>query len=309
MGVDQSIPGVTNAVAQTAATPVTATLQAAAGATGNGTVLNVTGMATAILTLSGTFVGTVNWEVTEDSGTTWTPTSPNQYNAGSTAPSTTATAPGLFQFPVAGLTGLRARISGWASGTITVTGHAVPLEFSHRGIIAGASENFIGAVGGKTVVAVAATMTRPADTTAYTSGDLVANSTTAGSVVPLQFTVARVALGSGMIRRVRLRKSGTGITNASFRLHLYAAAPGTVTNGDNGAWSTSGVADYLGSLDVTCDKAFTDGASGNGTPTNGSEINFALSSGQIVYGLLEARGAWTPTSGEVITAALETLQN
>ena len=31
--------------------------------------------------------------------------------------------------------------------------------------------------------------TRPGDTTPYASGDLVANSTTAGSVVPLTFTI------------------------------------------------------------------------------------------------------------------------
>jgi hypothetical protein len=67
-----------------------------------------------------------------------------------------------------------------------------------------------------------ATFTRPADTNVYASGDLVANSTTAGSVAPMAFTIGRDALGKGgMVRRVRLRKSGTSITNASFRLHLY----------------------------------------------------------------------------------------
>lgn len=171
-----------------------------------------------------------------------------------------------------------------------------------------AGENFIGKVGGVTLLAAATQFTRPADTTAYASGDLIANSTTAGSVVPLQFTVARVAAGSGMIRRCRLRVSSTVLTNASFRLHLYTASP-TPSNGDNGAWLTDKALNYIGAFDITLDKAFTDGASGNGTPNIGSEINFALASGLIVYGLLEARAAYTPTSAETFDVALEVLAN
>jgi hypothetical protein len=171
-----------------------------------------------------------------------------------------------------------------------------------------AGESHIGEVGGKTALVAASVMTRPADATAYASGDLVANSTTAGSVAPLSFAIARVAAGSGMIRRARIKKSGTGVTNASFRLHLYAASP-TPANGDNGAWSTDGAANYLGALDVTVDKAFTDGAVGNGAPVVGSEINFALASGQTIYGLLEARGAYTPGNTETFVVTLEVIQN
>jgi len=153
---------------------------------------------------------------------------------------------------------------------------------------------------------VNATVTRPADTTAYASGDLVANSTTAGSVTPMQFTVALWAGGTGMIRRCRIRKTGTSITNASFRLHLYNASP-TPANGDNGAFSTNQAANYVGALDVTMGQAFTDGASGNGVPLVGSEINFDLPSGTVLFGLLEARAAYTPASGEVFTVDLEVL--
>lgn len=153
-----------------------------------------------------------------------------------------------------------------------------------------------------------ASFTRPADTTAYSSGDLVANSTTAGSVTPMQFTVGRIAGGSGMIRRLRLKKSDATLSGASFRLHLYNAAP-TPSNGDNGAWLTNGLANYIGSLDVTMDRAFTDGATGTGIPTAGAEVNFLLPSGQIVYGLLEARAAYTPVSGETFTALLEVIPN
>lgn len=161
---------------------------------------------------------------------------------------------------------------------------------------------------GGVIARPSANFARPADTNAYALGDLVANSTTAGSVAAMQFTVARVAAGTGMIRRVRLRKTGTSVTNASFRLHLYSAAP-TASNGDNGAWLTNGNATYIGAFDVTCDRAFTDGAGGNGIPKDGSEINFVLASGQVIFGLLEARAAYTPANAEVFTVDLEVLQN
>ena len=50
---------------------------------------------------------------------------------------------------------------------------------------------------------VVASFTRPANTTAYTSGYLIANSTTAGSVVPLSLPVARKFGAAGKINRVR----------------------------------------------------------------------------------------------------------
>lgn len=170
-----------------------------------------------------------------------------------------------------------------------------------------ASELHLGQVGGE-AAAPTATFTRPADTTAYASGDLVANNTTAGSVTPLSLTVARVAAGSFLLRRVRLRKSGTSVTNATFRVHFYSASP-SVTNGDNGAWLSSGSADYIGSMDVSTMKAFSDGAVGVGQPNEGYELTHKLASGQIVYALVEARAAYTPASAEVFLLTVEDLQN
>lgn len=160
---------------------------------------------------------------------------------------------------------------------------------------------------GNTIRATA-TFTRPADTTAYASGDLVANSTTAGSVTPMSFAIGRFAGGSGMIRRARIRKSGTSVTNASFRIHLYNVSP-TPSNGDNGAWLTNQAANYMGAIDVSVNTAFTDGAAGNGVPNIGSEINFAISSGTTVFGLLAATAAYTPASGESFSVELEVIQN
>lgn len=148
---------------------------------------------------------------------------------------------------------------------------------------------------------------RPADTTAYAVGDLVANSTTAGSVAPMQLTAARVAAGSFILRRLRLRKSTASLANASFRVHLFNAAP-TVANGDNGALSMTGAASYIGAVDITMTQGFTDGAFGDGGIT-APEFNIALASGQAIFALLEARAAYAPGLSETFALTAEVLQN
>lgn len=165
-------------------------------------------------------------------------------------------------------------------------------------------------IGNKSAIP-SASFSRPADTTAYALGDLVANSTTAGSVVPMSLTVARVNAGTGQILRARLSKSGTSVTNASFRVHLFKTAPATVTNGDNGAFSVSGVAaGYLGFADITTDQAFTDGCSGRAIPYTGAPILFQSGAAvQTIYALIEARGAYTPVSAETFTVELEVVQD
>jgi hypothetical protein len=104
-----------------------------------------------------------------------------------------------------------------------------------------------------------ANFTRPADTTAYASGDLVANSTTVGSVVPMTFSPCTKGAGrSGQIRRVRISKTGTSITNTTVRVHLFSVLPTVSTNGDNGAITiATGAAGYLGQVDVVINQAFT----------------------------------------------------
>ncbi len=150
-----------------------------------------------------------------------------------------------------------------------------------------------------------ASFTRPANTTAYASGNLVANSTATASVVPLKFALGN-SFGPGSFRmaRVRISKTGTSATNANFRLHLYQSSPVTA-NGDGAAWSTSKAADWLGNIDVTSMLAFTDGCCGTGSVAAGSEMFLKLASGATVYGLLEAKAAYTPVSGEAFTVTLE----
>lgn len=153
-----------------------------------------------------------------------------------------------------------------------------------------------------------ASFTRPNDTTAYASGDLVANSTTAGSVTPMSFASWTSGQAQTIILRVRITKSGTTATNANFRLHLYEASP-TCANGDNGAWSTDKALNYLGNIDVASMLAFTDGCTGLGSAAAGAELRLRLASGGTIYGLLEARAAYTPAAQEVFTVKIECLDS
>lgn len=151
-----------------------------------------------------------------------------------------------------------------------------------------------------TVIRVSSAKTRPADTTAYASGDLVANSTTAGSVSPFSWQ-QRGSLIDSAINRIILHKTATSVTNASFRMHLFSATQ-PVTNGDNGVFAPTTVTNWIGSLTGTFAIAGTSGSVCILVP---DDTNTILVRGDTLYGLLEARGAYTPASAEVFTATLE----
>ena len=177
-----------------------------------------------------------------------------------------------------------------------------------------ASEAHVGRVGGESAVVVG-TLTRPADTVAYAVGDLVANSTTAGSVAAITLAAARVNGGTGLIRRVRLSTNRTGLTGTElFRVHLFRNDPALgsgIASGDNGVFSVNGVnAIHLGHADVVLDRVFRDGAKGIATPAVGSDILFDAGPATTgIFALIEARGAYTPASGETFTVALEVLRD
>lgn len=142
--------------------------------------------------------------------------------------------------------------------------------------------------------------TRPADTTAYAAGDLVANSTTAGSVELLTFAFGNET----WLRKVRLHKSDPDVTNAQFRLWLIDDSAVTFSNGDNGALaigsSTLDIADVLATIDLTVAASLT--GSGDVVQTTFDRGLYRLPA--TVYGFLEARAAYTPGSAEVLTVTL-----
>lgn len=146
--------------------------------------------------------------------------------------------------------------------------------------------------------------TRPTDTNAYTIGDLVANDTSAALVTPMSWSVVALQRDGAYIRRARIKKTTTGVTAPNFRLHLFTTSP-TVTNGDNGAYSSISTG-WFCDIDVNMftTTPFSDGSGGIGVPNSGSECA-VLPTLQTIYGLLEARGAYAPGNAEVFTVVLE----
>ncbi|MBD3262654.1 MAG: hypothetical protein GF334_13455 [Candidatus Altiarchaeales archaeon] len=137
---------------------------------------------------------------------------------------------------------------------------------------------------------------RPANTTAYTAGDLVANNTTPGSVVPLTFNTGR---GGIRIKGASITKTDeTDVSNAEFSLHLFGSSP-TVGNGDNGSLSYD-FSDKFADIDFATMVAATDVAWAIST---GTDYNFYTAGGNL-YGLIEADAAYGPASGETFSVTL-----
>lgn len=180
-----------------------------------------------------------------------------------------------------------------------------------------AGENHLGSIGGNSANPEAS-FNRPDNLTAYTSGDLLANSTIPAGVVAMQFTSARIATGSFTIMRARLHKASKDVVNAKFRLHLFNQDPVAIdpTFGDNGIMSINGItgSGFLGSFDYDMTSAdvsdiLADGISMAAGPIKGNSITVKLASGSVVWGLLEARDTYTPDGPIKYTCTLEILQD
>jgi hypothetical protein len=146
---------------------------------------------------------------------------------------------------------------------------------------------------------------RPADTTTYAAGELVANSTTAGSVAPVAITVAGTAGAQVRLLRARLQKSGTSNTNAQFHVHVWRTAP-TVAGGDNTTINPNNAANYLGRFTIGGMQALSDGCVGYGVPNIGLEVPIDLAGGVTqVHCLIEVLAAYVPVSAETFTITLD----
>lgn len=175
-----------------------------------------------------------------------------------------------------------------------------------------AGETHIGKVAGNTVgfPGITATYTRPADTTAYTAGDALSDSTSAPN--DLEFTgCSRVNAGSGYITGARLEISNTSF-DGKLRLFLYRSAP-TATN-DNAALTLANDADFVGWVEF--DSANIESTFGTtvayieGTFPGNRILPFTCDSGDTkLYGIVGVVTGFTPTSGGTFEFFLATEQN
>lgn len=162
-----------------------------------------------------------------------------------------------------------------------------------------AGEAHIGEVGGR-LLRVSAEFTRPADTTAYTAGDVVSDSTSASTLITLSNAV-RVNAGSGYIVRASLTTDRKSIT-PRFRVHLFNATGATVS-ADNAAYREvyADASRRLGYFDLPAMLTPADTANSDMSRSLDNSIRFpfvAAAGTTSLFALLETLDAFTPASGQ-----------
>jgi hypothetical protein len=230
MASDQS----TLPVAQNASTPVTGTLQNAAVASGNGTPLTVTGHSASVLTVNcaacsgGT---TVNFEGSQD-GTNFTALSAVQIGTTTIVSSTTTAGLTYWETPVAGLQSLRARVSGYSAGTVTVTATAVPVPWNPKTVNASlvAGTALVGNFG----VAQASTTSGQSGPLAQGAVTTAAPSYTTAQTSPLSLdTSGNLRVGGGLTQGLAVSgQLGSLVMGA-----VTASPPAGYTSGNSNALS------------------------------------------------------------------------
>lgn len=160
--------------------------------------------------------------------------------------------------------------------------------------------------------------TRPADTTAYASGDVIANSTSAATVMTFP-NCAEPGKG-GCIRSVLLMDGAAQATKLNADLFLFSVTPVSYGN-DNGAFvpTDAEMKNLIGvvSLDGTtaANLKVGDATVGDGgnvlIQQTGLAVPFQCAPGSAsagadsnLYGVLIARNAYTPVSAETFRVQL-----
>lgn len=179
-------------------------------------------------------------------------------------------------------------------------------------------------------VVISDQLTRPADTNAYASGDVIATSTSA-PVAQKLLLAAAVEGGYGLIKSARLLDSANQSTKGLFDIFLFNAA--VALDNDNAAFTptdtemeslvaiipmynrndllSSADADTPVYTDVVYSGDATSGASGNCVfIRNNLDLMFKCATdSRDLWWFIVPRNAYTPVSGEVFTLALDIMQD
>ena len=150
------------------------------------------------------------------------------------------------------------------------------------------------------VVRVDTEFTRPANTTAYSVGDVVSNSTSATTPIDLASAV-RANGGSGYVVAVRLFTDKKSITPA-FRVHFFNASTATLSV-DNAAMQLryADLGKYLGYVDLVAMQTGKDTTNSTMSFTANSAVRLPVVAGgstRSIYAVLETLTNFTPASGE-----------
>lgn len=162
--------------------------------------------------------------------------------------------------------------------------------------------------------------TRPANTTAYSTGQLVANDTVAANVVPLSWVcsdsnAATLSKATFKIVRIRLKKSTNAVGAGTFTMWFFGTDPTAASGlsvGDGGTLAGN-VKDavFLGTSSFASNNFIgSDCAYSMSTPTSaGTGGIIVVPASGTVYGFILASAPYTPGSSEVFTVTLEVIQD
>lgn len=106
-----------------------------------------------------------------------------------------------------------------------------------------------------------------------------------------------------VLRSVVVSKSNTSLTDASFRVRLFSAAP-VLSGGDNSALTGNLASLHRGSYSTVMDTAYVDGAVGVAV----SDSDIPVSFDEPMWALLEARAAYPENASETFRLWFELAQ-
>ncbi len=152
-------------------------------------------------------------------------------------------------------------------------------------------------------------ITRPSNTTAYSDGDVITSSPAAALQFKLQGQANSQLL---LLQHAMLIDSANQATKLVADLWLFSTAP-TEVDADNAAWTPTdadldnlvGIVQFESANWITGDA--TSGAGGNAVcraTALAIPVERKPQATTVLYGVLVARNAYTPVSGEVFTARL-----
>ncbi len=166
----------------------------------------------------------------------------------------------------------------------------------------------------KNVSAAFTTLTRPANTTAYSAGDSISDNATAGSVTALSATVSDVNDDPIFIADILINSTDTGLAGKKLRANVFNSNPTSssgVGGGDNAAYSQK-KAGYIGTFVGTLETGFSDGTVGrlipsfrdtNYTPAGGFILTVPTSGARTLYIQYVAEEAFTPSANSTTIIA------
>jgi hypothetical protein len=163
------------------------------------------------------------------------------------------------------------------------------------------------------------TLTRPANTTAYTAADSISDNATAGSVTALSATLSDVNDDPIFISEILVTSTDTGLAGKRIRAYLFNSDPTASTGvggGDNAAFSQK-KAGYIGSFSGVLETGFSDGTVGRlvpsfndstaspsqAAPAGGFIVTKPTSGAKTIYIQFQAVDAFTPSANSTTIIA------